>query len=157
MFQIPLSALLAKDGTYRKQVSESNPFVIEYYRTDKLIWGPSRTEPNWALIIPVIIIAAILLAAIVTVCVLLYRNWRKNNYCLICFAGKTKYARKGKTIKEALTYDILGNNWIVDRHHQLTTAGFKINGLFSDSSLTKPLDVNQIVTGSVNIFPKLQK
>ena len=141
--------------TYRKQVSDSNPFVIEYWRTDILTRGPSYTEPNWALIIP---LAVVLLAVIVTVCILLYRHWRKNNCCPIYFAGKVRYARKGRTIANACELPpAYGDNWLIVRHRELTAAGFKINGLFSDPALTKPLNKDQIVNGPIHVFPKLQK
>ena len=111
--------------------------------------------PNW----PVIILFAILAIAIITTClVLIYFKWRKNNCCPIYFAGKVKYARKGHTIANAceLPSDY-GGNWLIVRHRELTAAGFKINGLFSDPALTKPLNKDQIVNGPVHIFPKLQK
>lgn len=134
-----------------KQVSDTNPFVVEYRRGDWVQY----TEPNWALIIP---LAVVFLTAIVTVCMLLYRNWRKNNCYPIYFAGKVKYARKGDTIARACeSAALFENDWITERCHQLDSQGYRISALYTDAAHTKSLDEKQIVTGPVHIFPKLQK
>ena len=151
-----MNALNRSSGHW--EVSEDNPFIMEWhndlpYLAAKV--GGNTTRPNWALINP---LAVILFAAIVTVCILLYRHWRKNNYCPVYFAGKVKYVRKGETLERACALSpIYGDNWLIVRHRELTAAGFKINGLFSDPALTKHLNKNQIVNGPVHIFPKLQK
>lgn len=136
-------------------VSPSNPFIMERNRGTIMM----ETRPNWALIIP---LAVILLAVLITVCVLLYRKWRRDNCYPIYFAGAVRYAKKGVPLKEAMRVKLWENSlvgvWNSDwLNNEIVAAKLPPNiALYTDAEFTKPLNREQIVTEPVYIFPKIE-
>lgn len=136
---------------YRERVSSDNIFIVEIYSSH----GVVRTRPNWALIIP---LAVILLAAVASLSVFLYRRWRKNNCFPIYFAGKVKYARKGQTIAQVCDDSgWFSEDWVLARKRDITGAGHYVLGLFFDANCTIPFNAKKVVDGPIYIFPKIKK
>ena len=135
-----------------ERVSPSNPFIIERYYPDT--GRVYFTSPNWALIIP---LAIVLAAAIITVCVLLYRSWVKKNCYPIYFARKVRYARKGETVYNACECSLPSCDFLKEQTQRLIEEGYKIEGLYTDPDLTIPLDKQAKVNAPLYIYPKIEK
>ena len=135
---------IAYRGEWR--VSPGNPFVQEFVNASGKV---VERRPHWALILPV---AAVLLAAVITVSVILYRRWRAQNCYPIYFAGKVRYGRKGRPIGEALQYSQYGSGcWLTD---MLQFYSSKSAEFYTDAALTKPLNRSAPLSGPLYIFPK---
>jgi hypothetical protein len=135
---------------HRERVSADNIFVIEIYSSRG---GVIRTRPNWALVVPLILVGV---AIIVLVAIFLYRKWRAKHCHPIYFAGKVRYARHGDSIQAAC--EMIGGLecWIDLRKRDLSTHG-RIVELYVDAGLTIPLDKKAKVTAPIRIYPKIQK
>lgn len=135
-----------------ERVSPSNPFIIERYYPDT--GRVYFTSPNWAFIIPFIIVC---LAIVITAAVLIYRNWRKKNCHPIYFAGKVKYARKGETVYNACECDFPNFDFLKEQTRRLIEEGHQVKGLYTDPDLTIPLDKQAKVNAPLYIYPKIKK
>ena len=140
-YAVFLSKGYISQGEITKWEVSSNPFVME-----RTFWNETQTRPNWWLIIP---LAIVLAAAIITVCVLCYRHWRKKNCHPIYFAGKVTYLRKGALLHEAADF-------IADQTANLKAKGHVVDGIYTDPALTTPLDKGTVVTAPVYLYPKLK-
>ena len=128
-----------------ERVSPSNPFIIERYYPDT--GRVYFTSPNWAFIIPFIIVC---LAIVITAAVLIYRHWRKKNCYPVYFAGKATYLRKGALLHEAAGF-------IANRKIDLELKGHTVQGLYADPDLTSPLDKQAKINAPLYIYPKIEK
>lgn len=141
-----ISFLTAKDyssfGPPGEWEVSSNPFIMERNRYGYSI----ETRPNWALIIPLI---AVCIAILITAAILIYRHWRKKNCYPVYFAGKATYLRKGALLHDAADF-------IADQTANLKAKGHVVDGIYTDPSLTTPLDKGTVVTAPVYLYPKLK-
>ena len=139
-----LLASLDRNLGYREeQVSSTNPFVVETINSSGRV---IETRPNWALIIPLVLVALI---AVIALLVYLYRR-----HCIsVRVAGKTLYAMPGETLKSASENGL----WFDRQKERLSERGIEVEGWYTDPNLTIPLDLNRPTYTPVTIFPKVKK